>query len=389
MQLADDPLVVVKQRRTRRAGLGRPEVPVGDAHVRAGAAGDAAAVVGVRGRLVLEGDLLGVAARVVDGYRGRRRGRAAVPAGVGDAPGSVRCAVQLDQGEVRGAPARAVGRADGELVQRRVVAVAVRVLVVPVADQRRGLTRADAAVVGGQKEVAAVLRGVVDHRAGAEDRAAGRVGGDRGDLVFPAVALRAVDVNVARAAAVVVGHQGRRSGAEEAVAAADVLEVELQLRDARRRQVDLADQLWAEDDRGPKVTGRLVVAAVERADDAVAVWAVELHATAARHREGPKAQVDVVGAGALDAKSPKRPLAVERFPGAVGAGRDRDPVRDREARRLAVAGALHVLCRQRLPVERRHLDARDERRRAGVRVDEAHGLGALSDQRGGDRQCAG
>ena len=198
VQLADDPVVLVEQRRAGGAALGGAHVPVDHPLVGPVAGNRRAEVAGRRRGLVLEADPLLVDAGVVDRHGGRGVGAAAVPAGEGDAPGRIRVLVQLDQGEVGRTVLGAEERAALPVGQRAVGrAAAGRGLVVPVDHQRGGVVRADAAVVGGHEVGRLVLAGVVDHEAGAEQAAAGGDHADRGDLVPPAVTLGTDHVDVA------------------------------------------------------------------------------------------------------------------------------------------------------------------------------------------------
>src|SRR5690606_22165039 len=229
VQLADHAAVGAVQRRAGRTAFGGagliPE------HVQVVAAGGAGIALDTR-RIVRVGDALFGRAWMVDAGGAREGDVAAIPAGPVEIELFAGRIVQFQQGEVR---TREAGkrRGPGLVLRKAAVAVlaafraarraAVGVLVVPVHHDARGrVGRSHAAVVRGQEVHALVVGGVVDQRARAVERAEARVRADRADLLAPAIAGGAHDIDVAAAGYALRLHQpGPRQPVETDVVMVD------------------------------------------------------------------------------------------------------------------------------------------------------------------------
>src|SRR5690606_6600786 len=180
VQLADEVAVLVPQSAAAAARLSGAVLPVGDAPALG------TAPVGLGGGVVVEGDLLDVAAGVVDAHVAGGRGAAAVPAAVIHVVACRRGGVQLQQGHVRPGAVGLEGGAGHALVGGAVLVLVARGAF-PVEAEHPVVRAAAQAVVGGEEVGGAVLRAVVDQLAGAESAAAHHHHGHGADLVAPGI----------------------------------------------------------------------------------------------------------------------------------------------------------------------------------------------------------
>ncbi len=321
-------MVLVEQRCSRRAGLGRTGIPIGHADMGA-VPGARSLQVGGRGRrIVLVADRLLVGPRMMHGDGHRDVLPRPVPARVGHAPFGIRALVQHDDREIGGRVGGQPGRTRLGLVQLTVArAAAGRSLVVPVDDERGCVRGVHPTVSGGHEVRGAVLVRVVDHEAGTEQATPTRVDGHRRDLVPPSVAIGTDHVDVARAG------QWNRRLPEPAIADVDRRKLELQPVPRVRGDGQLHDELVGQQHGCPQLAVGPVVVRRVRTQDLAQIGGVEQQSPAVRHAEAREAEVERPRSRRAHPQAPNRGLRVRRLPQACGLRGDLDRIGNGVARR--------------------------------------------------------
>ncbi len=206
VQLTNDPMVHIKQRRTGRTRFRHAQAPR-RMNVRAIAWHCRIVVRSRRRGNAVKRDAFLVGIRMMNARAAGRFSAAAAPTGKRYVPRRIRRFIKLHQREIRLRSRRPVERTRLKLIELPVTRPAARrtahrstrrVLKIPEHHQRRGITRINSAMCRGQEIRLQVLRCIVKHGPGAESTSTRGDNADGRNLVPPIVALRTNHVHVAR-----------------------------------------------------------------------------------------------------------------------------------------------------------------------------------------------